>query len=594
MRDSNHRDCSSTPHPQHQHDRRTIRTSASPVARRERDTPPSYSRRPSPSARTFVPSSHGHPHERREYLLRASKADDHSADPPSEAAAPEDELEIADAEEEDLVPDGVAARAGAEAQRILPTYAATPEAEQPEQWNTSPDSMVHIPEATLVVEEEEEEREVFMGTPLEPPEAPLPWWKQKRARLPLASFCVVVVALSIALGASLSSEGNEVIIRQTLSPMAPASSPPLVASFFPSTASSSPPSSSLSPSSPPSMAHLEGLFENDCVYLCYPQVLIDGDTAVVTRDFVDIQFFSTTNSTLEIITKIDIDYYPAAVAIHDNTVLIGSTLEYDDVYVYEKDQTGIWSQAMQIQKSNLDHKTFFGYSVAIDGNVMIVGAPGPDGGSAYVYRRNETTWVEEAKLTPGDDATVSDFGLSVSVKGTRIAVGAPGTGIRGEEYKGTVFVYELDSVSKSWNVASGTLVNDDCGEYYGYFVRLMDTQNLLVTCGGDYNIGDAGTVYYYEHPGTGGDYVLEQSIRFQNVVLSLAVSQNAMVLGEFRYPRPLAVHFFVRKNNVWEEVAIIDESTFPLCFGYVLALFGNTTLIASGRNVYQVDATALN
>ena len=187
------------------------------------------------------------------------------------------------------------------------------------------------------------------------------------------------------------------------------------------------------------MVHIESLFENDCD-LCYPLVAIDRDTAVVMRDEVGIQFFSTTNSSFEIITKIDIDYITADVAINGNTAVIGSyitgAITPGAVYIYEREQNGTWSQAMRIQPSNLSQGAWSGCSIAIDGNVMVVGAPA-DGeealGSAYIYRRIEGTWIKVAKLTPADNSNALNFGYFVSVKGTSIAVGDPGLCLGGNK-----------------------------------------------------------------------------------------------------------------------------------------------------------------
>jgi len=61
----------------------------------------------------------------------------------------------------------------------------------------------------------------------------------------------------------------------------------------------------------------------------------------------------------EIVTKIVIEYRPTAATIHQNTAVIGSAYE-NAVYVYEKDQHGIWTQAMLIQPRDLCQGPWFG------------------------------------------------------------------------------------------------------------------------------------------------------------------------------------------------------------------------------------------
>ena len=74
----------------------------------------------------------------------------------------------------------------------------------------------------------------------------------------------------------------------------------------------------------------------------------------------------------------------------------------------------------------------FGYSVAIDGNTAVVGAPGSNSnaGAAYVFVFTEAdddddgVWSQVAKLTASDGAANDEFGISVAIDGDTIVVGA--------------------------------------------------------------------------------------------------------------------------------------------------------------------------
>lgn len=80
----------------------------------------------------------------------------------------------------------------------------------------------------------------------------------------------------------------------------------------------------------------------------------------------------------------------------------------------------------------------FGDSVALDADTMVVGRPerGSAGqgveaghGSAYVFVRSGSTWVQQAKLRANDGATSDLFGNSVALSGNTVLVGAPGDDI---------------------------------------------------------------------------------------------------------------------------------------------------------------------
>ena len=47
-------------------------------------------------------------------------------------------------------------------------------------------------------------------------------------------------------------------------------------------------------------------------------------------------------------------------------------------------------------------------------------------GSAYIFRYDGSSWIEEAKLTASDPAVGDRFGVSVSIKGNRVIVGTYG------------------------------------------------------------------------------------------------------------------------------------------------------------------------
>jgi hypothetical protein len=90
---------------------------------------------------------------------------------------------------------------------------------------------------------------------------------------------------------------------------------------------------------------------------------------------------------------------------------------------------GDWTETAKIKANDGIGRDEFGYSLAIDGDVLVVGANqywngGP--GSAYVFQDStgNSNWVEVAKLTASDGAQQDRFGWSVAVSGNTIVVGA--------------------------------------------------------------------------------------------------------------------------------------------------------------------------
>merc|ERR1719152_688729 len=96
---------------------------------------------------------------------------------------------------------------------------------------------------------------------------------------------------------------------------------------------------------------------------------------------------------------------------------------------------------------------YFGRSVAIDGNTIVVGADGDDdagskSGSAYVFRTSDSgaSYDQVAKLTAADAAASDYFGVSVAIAGGTIVVGAYGDDDAGP-LSGSAYVFEDES---SW------------------------------------------------------------------------------------------------------------------------------------------------
>ena len=103
-------------------------------------------------------------------------------------------------------------------------------------------------------------------------------------------------------------------------------------------------------------------------------------------------------------------------------------------YVFERDQGGIgnWGQGAKLLASDDAAADRFGVSVAISGDTMVVGAVfdgdnGIDSGSAYVFERDQggtDNWSQVTKLLASDGAEGDAFGFSVAINGDTVVVGA--------------------------------------------------------------------------------------------------------------------------------------------------------------------------
>jgi hypothetical protein len=128
------------------------------------------------------------------------------------------------------------------------------------------------------------------------------------------------------------------------------------------------------------------------------------------------------------------DLFGIKVALDGDTAIVGAPFDDDDglgsgsAYVFQRAGQS-WTQQTKLTASDAAQFDRFGVSVDIDNGAVIVGADSNDdagsfSGSAYVFTENAGGWNEQAKLTASDAAATDQFGFSVAIDGDTVVVGA--------------------------------------------------------------------------------------------------------------------------------------------------------------------------
>src|SRR5689334_6975617 len=104
----------------------------------------------------------------------------------------------------------------------------------------------------------------------------------------------------------------------------------------------------------------------------------------------------------------------------------------------------------------------FGSSVSTDLDVMAVGASRDTGavassGAAYVFRKNGSSWTQQAKLFPADGSGFDEFGGSIAVSGNYLIVGAPKDADLGAS-AGSAYIYRYNG--SAWTLQQKLLASD--------------------------------------------------------------------------------------------------------------------------------------
>jgi hypothetical protein len=164
------------------------------------------------------------------------------------------------------------------------------------------------------------------------------------------------------------------------------------------------------------------------------------------------------------------DNFGYSVALSGNTALVGSP--YHDVgangnqgaaYVFSRSGT-TWTQQAQLTAADGAPSDYFGYSVALSGDTAGVGASWDDvgahanQGSAYVFARAGTTWMQQAQLTAPDGAAGDWFGSSVGCSGPTVVVGAYHDNVGAASGQGSAWTFDTtpDCFSVALNESTGT------------------------------------------------------------------------------------------------------------------------------------------
>lgn len=169
-------------------------------------------------------------------------------------------------------------------------------------------------------------------------------------------------------------------------------------------------------------------------------------------------------------------------------------------YIFTRNGT-VWSQQAYLKASNATGTFWFGTSVAISGDTIVVGSSNeasnatgvngnqadtsaPQAGAAYVFVRSGTTWSQQAYLKASNTEKFDQFGESVSIFGDLIAIGAYGedsnaTGLNGNQgnnsakTSGAAYVFRRSGTV--WDQMTYVKAsNTGAVDHFGFAVALSD------------------------------------------------------------------------------------------------------------------------
>ena len=220
------------------------------------------------------------------------------------------------------------------------------------------------------------------------------------------------------------------------------------------------------------------------------------------------------------------------------------------VYVYH--HTGQqWVETAKLTASDKAEWDYFGHSLAVDGDYLVIGAGGADlpgkadAGAAYVFHWEGGSWVQQAKLTASTGAGSDDFGAAVDISGDWIVVGADYATANGQPHSGSAYVFQRTGTTwtpQGQMVGASVAVNDN----YGY---------------------------------------------------SVAISGDHAIVGAYRHDAPGhseggAAYIFARNGAAWAQTAELDPTVKPDYggFGYDVAITDGYAMVSATADVAYIYA----
>ncbi len=204
------------------------------------------------------------------------------------------------------------------------------------------------------------------------------------------------------------------------------------------------------------------------------------------------------------------DFFGVAVAIDGDTLLVGANGDDDHgsasgaAYVFVR-SNGVWVQQAKLTPNDGAVDDEFGRYVALAGNTALIGshwhdARGANSGAAYVFVRNGTSWTQQAKLTASDAAVGDEFGWGLAIEGDLALVGAPYNDALGTD-SGALYAFVRSGTT--WTQQAKLTASDgDADDRFGWFLALNSGTAVVGALADEAKGFASGSAYVFTYNGS--------------------------------------------------------------------------------------------
>ena len=219
---------------------------------------------------------------------------------------------------------------------------------------------------------------------------------------------------------------------------------------------------------------------------------------------------ATQTAILSASDKVGGAFFGASVSIYNDTAVVGAKGAYSysgRAYIF-KDLEGIWSQTAILNASDKHNLNYFGQSISLYNNTVVVGADGAGSGleyhtdaagAAYVFKNTEDRWSQSVILNASDKAAGAHFGTSVSIYNDTALIGAKGATSGGYSTAGQAYVFK--NSGGTWSQVAILNASDKVASaHFGTSVSIYNDTAVIGSYGvttGEYS--SAGQVYVFKN-----------------------------------------------------------------------------------------------
>lgn len=258
-------------------------------------------------------------------------------------------------------------------------------------------------------------------------------------------------------------------------------------------------------------------------------------------------------------TTRQLSFFGSRLALNQGVLAVGMGWS-EEVYVF-REHGGTWSREAVLDLGDFANTSGGQLSLALHGDTLAVGAPAADGcgpdlggmdcpasGAVFMHDFDGSSWERSGVLRPGRAAGKEHFGFSVAIEGDRLAVGAPGSLIcKGDcPSLGTVRMFEKNS--EKWIEREAVAAPDPIPELQRFGISVaLHGERLVVGA-----LGDSTCFYEGDCDGVGAVHVfVENGLSYKqeahlfapgHTALSsfgfqIALSENSLLVGAPRTDR---------------------------------------------------------